>query len=146
MKHSVSGAVLGLFCVCVAVVPVLAHHSFAAEFDGQKLVTLTGTLVRLEWQNPHVWFYMDVKDDSGKVTRWAIETASPNPLRRGGITREMFHADMNKVISVNVCPAKNGTPRAAAEDVKFANGQIRALGGKRYSGELDSVAILKNLK
>lgn len=147
MKSKLFAVMLGFFCLSLAVVPVLAHHSFEAEFESKKLVTLTGTLVRVEWQNPHAWFQMDVKDNSGNVTRWAIETASPNPLRRNyGITKELMQAEMGKVVSVTACPARNGTPRAAAEHFKFTNGEIRPMGGQRYSGELDSIGILKSLK
>ena len=125
----------------------LAHHSFEAEFDGSKLVVLTGTLTKLEWQNPHGFFYIDVKDEAGKVTNWAFEIASPNVLRRADDQmREHFLESVGKVLSVTASPAKNGTSRAAAEDVKFPDGRISAMGSKRYQGDLDSVKILKELK
>jgi hypothetical protein len=67
--------------------PVLAHHSFSAVFDDKKPIKLTGTVTKLEWQNPHTWFYIDVKDDSGKVTNWGMEMGSPNLLIRSGWNR-----------------------------------------------------------
>jgi len=67
--------------------PTLAHHAFAAEYDAKKPVKLTGTVTKLEWLNPHTWFYVDVKDDSGKVTNWGFEMGSPNILLRAGWTR-----------------------------------------------------------
>ena len=67
-----------------AAVPAIAHHSFAAEFDASKPANLKGTVTKVEWQNPHAWFYMDVKDDSGKVSNWGVELGSPNGLMRAG--------------------------------------------------------------
>jgi hypothetical protein len=64
-----------------------AHHNFLAEFDASKPLKLTGTVTRLEWTNPHTWFYVDVKDDAGAVTNWAMEMGSPNSLMRAGWTR-----------------------------------------------------------
>lgn len=133
--------------VVLITAPALAHHSFEAEFDGSKLLVLTGTLSKLEWQNPHGFFYIDVKDESGKVTNWAIEIASPSVLRRADEQmRERFLQNIGKTLSVTASPAKNGTPRAAAEDVKFADGRISAMGSKRYFGDQDSVKLLQNLK
>ncbi len=127
------GVLLALICVLFAALPVLAHHSFEAEFDGSKLLTFTGVLTKLEWQNPHGWFYLDVKDDKGAVTRWAF-------------TREYFLTNQGKVMSVAASPAKNGTNKAAADKIKFVDGRIMAMGSKRYHGELDSEQILKNIK
>lgn len=141
------GASLVLSSLFFAALPVLAHHAFAAEFDGSKLLTFTGVLTKLEWQNPHGWFYLDVKDDRGRVMKWAFEIGGPNILRRfDENTREYFLANRGKAMSVTASPAKNGTNRAAAERVKFMDGRIMAMGSKRYQGELDSDKILKNLK
>jgi len=75
--------VLGaVFVVTMAGLPALAHHSFAAEFDRSKPVTLTGTVTKVEWANPHARFYIDVKDETGKVNNWDFELASPNGLMR----------------------------------------------------------------
>lgn len=70
-----------------AALPALAHHSFAAEFDGTKAVRLRGTLTKMEWTNPHSYFYIDVKDDKGNVVSWGCEAASPGALSRRGFKR-----------------------------------------------------------
>ena len=67
--------------------PVVAHHAFAAEFDADKPVKLTGAVTKLDWTNPHAWIYVDVKDETGKVANWGFELASPNGLMRNGWTR-----------------------------------------------------------
>ena len=68
----------------VASVPIHAHHSFAAEYDSQKPITLTGTVTKLEWLNPHARIYIDVKDESGKIVNWDCELGPPNGLMRRG--------------------------------------------------------------
>src|SRR5580658_8822270 len=83
MKSAVSMAGL----LVVAALPVLAHHSFSAEYDSNKQATMKGTVTKLEWMNPHARFYIDVKDASGKVTNWEFELGSPNGLLRAGWTR-----------------------------------------------------------
>jgi uncharacterized protein DUF6152 len=70
-----------------AAVPVVAHHAFAAEFDASKPIKLVGVVTKIEWMNPHTWFYIDVTDASGKVTNWGWEMGSPNGLIRAGWTR-----------------------------------------------------------
>ena len=135
------------FGVFLAGVPILAHHSFEAEFDRSKPVKVTGAVKKVEWQNPHSWFYLDVKDANGAVKQWAFEIAAPNVLRRfDENTREYFLANQGKLMSVAASPAKNGTNTGAADKVKFADGRIMAMGSKRYHGNLDSEQILKNLK
>ena len=128
-------------------VPTFSHHSFAAEFDGHKLITYTGVLTKLDWGNPHGFFYLDVKEDSGNVTKWAFEIASPNILRRSDeATRTYFLANMGKPMSTTACPAKNGIARAATQYVRFADGRIAPMGPKTYQGELDSEQILRGVK
>lgn len=139
--------VLLVFALVISAAPTFSHHSFAAEFDGHKLITYTGVLTKLDWGNPHGFFYLDVKDDSGNVTKWAFEIASPNILRRSDeATRTYFLANMGKPISTTACPAKNGIPRAATQYVRFADGRIAPMGPRTYQGELDSEQILRGLK
>ena len=75
-------------CMVILSAPLVAHHSFAAEYDEKKPVTLKGVVTKVEWANPHARFYVDVKDDKGNVTNWNLELASPNVLVRNGWTRK----------------------------------------------------------
>ena len=71
-----------------AALPILAHHSISAEFDTTKPVTVTGTVTKLDWMNPHIWVYVSVKDAAGKITKWQFEGGPPNSLRRNGWTKD----------------------------------------------------------
>ena len=99
--------------------PVLAHHAFAAEYDAKNPVKLTGTVTKLEWANPHTWFYIDVKDDSGKVTNWGFEMGSPNGLLRAGWTRNSMKP--GDVVTVEGSRAKDGSNNANVKVVTLAN-------------------------
>lgn len=124
-------ALLGVF----SAVPALACHAFTAEFDGSKSVTVTGVLTRLEWENPHTWFYVDVKDDHGGVVNWAFEAASPNHIRnQDPQSRQDFLSNIGKELTVTASPAKGIAHRASVSTVKFANGKTLKLGGGDYSG------------
>ncbi|HEX4278683.1 MAG TPA: DUF6152 family protein [Bryobacteraceae bacterium] len=101
-------------------VRAFAHHSFAAEFDAKKPVELKGTLLELEWVNPHAWIHMEVKNDAGKVTKWDCELGSPNLLMRSGWRRDSLKK--GDVIIVNGSAAKDGTNLANAKTVKLADG------------------------
>ena len=94
----------------------LAHHSFAAEFDGEKKVTLTGTVTKVEWTNPHVWFYFNVKDaQTGQVTNWGAEMGPPHGLQRRGWRRETLK--LGDEVTVAGSLAKNGAKRMNARTV-----------------------------
>ena len=97
----------------------LAHHSFSAEFDANKRVTMTGTVTAVEWRNPHTWFYLDVKSDSGAVANWGLELASPNLLLRNGWTRSSMK--VGDVVTVEAYLAKNGMNLANAHVVTLAS-------------------------
>ena len=95
-----------------------AHHSFAAEFDADRPVELTGIVTKIEWKNPHVWFFIDVTDDDGAVTSWGWEMGSPNGLMRRGWTRNSMK--IGDMVSVEGSLAKDGSSRANARVVLLA--------------------------
>ena len=112
----VLAAVLGLLLTAA---PVLAHHSFAAEFDASKPLKLTGTVTKLEWTNPHTWFFVDVKGEDGKITNWGFEMGSPNGLMRAGWTRNSMKA--GDMVTVEASRAKDGSNTANARTVTLAS-------------------------
>jgi len=108
----------------MALVPVsvIAHHSFAAEYDGSKPLELVGVINKVDQQNPHGFFYMNVTGANGRVTNWALETPGPNQLVRTGFTeryKEMI--DNKEVVTVKAYPARDGAKRAFAETVTRAD-------------------------
>ena len=115
MKTQVLAGLVAV-AVVISAVPVLAHHSFAAEFDATKPVNLTGVVTKVEWMNPHTYFYVDVKDpQTGKVANWACEMGSPNGLTRQGWTRNTLKVGMT--VSFEGTRAKDGSNRANARNV-----------------------------
>ena len=114
MRTKLAMFVVG-FGLLLAAAPALAHHAFSAEFDANKPVKLTGTVTKVEWMNPHTWFYINVKDDSGNVTNWGLEMGSPNGLMRNGWTRNSMK--IGDVVAVEASRAKNGSNNANASVV-----------------------------
>jgi hypothetical protein len=131
-KLSLFGTVVG---VILAATSALAHHSFAAEFDAQKPVTLRGVLTKIEMTNPHGWIHMDVKSPDGKVVNWAVETNNANALFRNGLRKTDFV--IGSEIVVQGFLAKNGTPTVNGRDVKFADGRNFFLGSSNGPGAPD---------
>jgi Family of unknown function (DUF6152) len=94
--------------VLLCVLPLFAHHSFTAEFDGSKTVTLRGVVSKVDWINPHIFVYLDVKDDTGKTTTWALQSLPPLFFRGSGLTRDVLLSNKSEV-TVTANPAKDGT-------------------------------------
>jgi hypothetical protein len=122
-------ALASVACLLLFAAPVLAHHSFAAEFDTNKPVTLTGVVTKVEWMNPHAHFYVDVKDANGKVVNWDLENGSPNGLLRRGWTRNSLK--VGDVVTVQAYRAKDGSYLASARMVTLADGR------KVFAGSAD---------
>jgi hypothetical protein len=122
------------FLLSVATVAILplaprsfAHHSFAAEYDADKPVTLVGTVTKMAWINPHSWIYIDVKAKDGTVQNWAVEAGPPGTLIRAGFTKDSLAA--GTVIKVNGYRAKDGGLRANGRDITLPDGRLLFVGG-----------------
>ncbi len=113
--------------IIAAALPVLAHHSFSAEFDSNKQVALEGKVVMMEWVNPHSWLHIDVTQPDGTVQRWKIEGGSPSVLLRKGWNRDSLPAGLK--VRVVGFQAKDGSLRASSRDLTFPDGRRMDLGG-----------------
>ncbi len=103
------------FGLALATAPLSAHHSFAAEYDGKKPIQLQGVVTKIDWENPHVYVYIDVKDDAGNVVNWALEGHPPNTLRRTGWTKSALK--VGDTISVTGWHSKDDSYRIAGREV-----------------------------
>lgn len=113
-------AVIG---VLLSASPALSHHAFTSEFDYTKTVTLTGVITKVEWINPHAYFYLEAKDRDGRVTAWTIESFPPAALRKAGMTRETMK--IGDAVTIQAYPAKDGTRTLGwAHKIEFADGRV----------------------
>jgi hypothetical protein len=128
----VAGAAL---LVTAAAVPVIAHHSFAAEFDAKKPVKLRGTVVKMEWINPHSWIHIAVKNDDGTTSTWMVEGGAPNALIRRGWNRKSLPPGTE--ILVEGFQAKDGANRANGRDITFPDGKKLFVGSSGTGAPTD---------
>ncbi len=128
MKRSLAVVVVAL-AVWIADRPVTAHHSFAAQYDRDKPVSLKGTVTRIEWANPHIYFYLDVKDDAGATVHWAIEGGAPTSLYRAGWRKDSLK--VGDMVTVNGYLARDGSKLANMRAAILPDGR-EVLGGQQY--------------
>jgi hypothetical protein len=117
MKRSKLGLAAAVGAL-IAVTPALAHHSFSAEYDSKKPVTLKGTVTKVDWMNPHVYFYIDVADEKGDITNWGLEMGPPNGLERAGWTKNTIQIGTEVIVDGTL--AKDGSKQANARTVTVA--------------------------
>jgi len=124
-------ALLVTVVLLVSALSAFSHHSFSAEYDANKPVTVTGVVKKVEWQNPHIWFYVEVKDENGKLTTWGFSGGPPGMLSRRGITRDVLK--VGDVIKVEGFRAKDGSNNGSGGNVTFADGR------KVFAGSAEDV-------
>jgi hypothetical protein len=124
MSKKLIGVAVGAF---FGLMPAPAHHSFTAQFDGTKPVTLKGTVTQMDWINPHAWIHLDVKGPDGKMVSWMVETGSPNILLRRGFSKKSLEAGTDIVVQGYM--AKDGENKINGGSVTFADGKRLFLGG-----------------
>jgi hypothetical protein len=120
MRTALAILVAGAALFVSASLPLVAHHSFAAEFDAAKAVTLQGTVTKLDWMNPHIWIYLDTKDDS-TVVHWQCEGGPPNALTRQGWSRDSLK--IGDQATIEGFRSKDGTNTCNARSIKLPNGK-----------------------
>lgn len=121
MKRNLLAALGACAGLLLSTVPLFAHHAFAAEYDRTKPVKVEGKVSKVEWMNPHIWFYVDVKDASGKVTTWGFSGGPPGMLQRRGITKDVLK--VGDTIKVDGFRAKDGSTNGSGGNVTFADGR-----------------------
>jgi hypothetical protein len=130
MQRSLAAVVVAL-AVWIADRPVTAHHSFAAQYDRDRPVTLKGTVIRIEWANPHIYFYLDVKDEAGATARWAIEGGAPTSLYRAGWRKDSLK--VGDIVTVHGYLARDGSKLANMRVAILPDGR-EVFGGQQYYG------------
>jgi hypothetical protein len=129
LKQAVLVAGIGLLA---AALPLVAHHSFAAEFDSTKAITLQGVVTKLDWMNPHIWIYLDSKDDSGTVAHWQCEGGPPNTLTRNGWTKDSLK--IGDQVNIDGFRSKDGSNTCNARSVKLPSGKSVFAGSAEDGG------------
>ncbi len=127
MKTKLVCCMAGL--LVAAALPLLAHHSFAAEYDANAKLTLKGTVTKVDWMNPHIWVYLDAKDESGKMIHWQCEGGPPNTLTRNGWTKDALK--IGDEVTIEGFRAKDGTNTCNSRSVTLPDGR------KVFAGSAD---------
>ena len=118
--------------LAASALPVLAHHSFAAEFDSGKPISLAGVVTRLDWMNPHIWVYLDTKDESGAVGHWQCEGGPPNTLTRQGWSKDSLK--IGDQVNIDGFRSKDGSNTCNARSVKLPSGKSVFAGSAEDGG------------
>jgi hypothetical protein len=129
VTQAVLAAGIGLLA---ATLPLVAHHSFAAEFDNAKPISLQGVVTKLDWMNPHIWIYLDTKDDTGAVAHWQCEGGPPNALTRQGWSKDSLK--ISDQVTIDGFRSKDGTNTCNARSVKLPNGKSVFAGSAEDGG------------
>ena len=129
VTQAVLAAGIGLLA---ATLPLVAHHSFAAEFDNAKPISLQGVVTKLDWMNPHIWIYLDTKDDAGAVAHWQCEGGPPNALTRQGWSKDSLK--ISDQVTIEGFRSKDGTNTCNARSVKLPNGKSVFAGSAEDGG------------
>ena len=127
MRNKLLSVMAGMGILLATTLPLLAHHSFAAEFDGSKKITLEGKVVQLEMVNPHSWIHFDVTNADGKIEHWKAEGGSPSVLLRLGWNRDTL--PVGTKIKISGSPSKDGAFRMNTSGIEFADGKKLSMGG-----------------
>ncbi len=125
------GAFAVVFGMLLGAIPVLAHHSLASEFQMGDPSALKGVLTKLEWDNPHIYWTVDVKDESGKVVHWSVEGLPPSYLHRSGVTRQLMESLVGTTITVHGRFAKDGSKLMWAMDFTLPDGRVVPVGPRQ---------------
>ena len=133
MRHRILATLVGLIVTVALATPIWAHHSFSAEYDAKKPIKLTGAVTKVEWMNPHVYFYIDVRDEqTGKITNWALEMGAPAVIQRNGWTRNSMK--IGDLVIVEGFQAQSGQPQGNARTVTLASTGQRLGAGSSFGG------------
>jgi hypothetical protein len=135
MRTKLSVVVAGVGVLLTAAVPAVAHHAFAAEFDANRPVTLKGKVTKVEWTNPHIWIFVDVKGDDGTVVNWAVEGGAPNALYRRGFNKNSLQAGTE--VRMEGYRAKDGSTKINGRTMVLADGRPQFLGSSGTGAPVD---------
>jgi hypothetical protein len=131
MRNKIVSVVAVIVGLIASAATITAHHSFSAEFDGSKTVTIEGKVVKMDFVNPHSWLYIDAVMPDGKVERWGVEGGSPNVMFRLGWSRDTLPPGTR--VKVSGSPAKDGSKRMNSRNIEFPDGKKMDLGGTKQT-------------